>query len=147
MGRPAGMSGERIFLDTAYIQALLNRKDWLHNAAIGAFPRIQAAREAFVTEAIIVEVCNALASINRQAAVRFARGCYDDSRITVIPVDTNLLRRAIEFYERHKDKEWGLTDCISFLVMRDEELTLAATADQHFVQAGFVALLSQQQSG
>jgi uncharacterized protein len=138
------MIGERIFLDTAYIQALLNRRDSLHNAAIDALPRVRAARETLITEAIIVEVCNALASINRHAAVSFARGCYADSQITVIPVNGNLLQRAIDFYERHKDKEWGLTDCISFVVMRDEELTLAATADQHFVQAGFKALLSSQ---
>jgi predicted nucleic acid-binding protein len=138
------MIGERIFLDTAYIQALLNRKDSLHNAATGVLPRIRAARETLITEAILIEVCNALASINRHAAVVFARGCYDDPRMTVISVTGNLLQRAIEFYEKHKDKEWGLTDCISFVVMRDEELTLAATADQHFVQAGFTALLANQ---
>jgi predicted nucleic acid-binding protein len=138
------MSSERIFLDTAYIQALLNRKDSLHGAAIRALPRVREARETVITDAIIMEVCNGLASINREAAVAFVRGCYDSPVITVIAVDSNLLQRGIDFYARHKDKEWGLTDCISFIVMRDEELGLAATADHHFEQAGFSTLLSSQ---
>jgi predicted nucleic acid-binding protein len=41
------------------------------------------------------------------------------------------------------DKTWGFTDCISFVVMREEGLTDAVTADVHFVQAGFRALLRE----
>ena len=39
------------------------------------------------------------------------------------------------------DKEWPLTDCISFVVMPDQGLSEALTADHHFEQAGFKALL------
>lgn len=39
------------------------------------------------------------------------------------------------------DKDWSLTDCISFLVMKDFGLTDAFTADHHFEQAGFTAWL------
>ena len=40
-------------------------------------------------------------------------------------------------------KEWGLTDCVSFLVMQDRGLTDALTTDEHFQQAGFRALLRE----
>jgi predicted nucleic acid-binding protein len=36
-----------------------------------------------------------------------------------------------------------LTDCISFVVMEDEELTEALTGDHHFEQAGFTILLKE----
>jgi hypothetical protein len=36
---------------------------------------------------------------------------------------------------------WGLIDCISFVVMSEQSLTDAVTANIHFVQAGFRALL------
>jgi len=39
------------------------------------------------------------------------------------------------------DKEWGLTDCISFVVMKDRKLTDVLTTDHHFEQAGFKSLL------
>jgi predicted nucleic acid-binding protein len=39
------------------------------------------------------------------------------------------------------DKEWPLTDCISFVVMRRYDIVDALTADHHFEQAGFNLLL------
>lgn len=47
----------------------------------------------------------------------------------------------IRLYEQRRDKQWSLTDCISFVVMKREGLTEALTGDHHFEQAGFVALL------
>lgn len=44
-------------------------------------------------------------------------------------------------YSRHTDKTWGLVDCISFVAMQERGITEALTADRHFVQAGFRALL------
>ena len=51
------------------------------------------------------------------------------------------MRRGVDFFEQRSDKEWSLTDCLSFLVMRDEGITQALTGDHHFEQAGFTALL------
>jgi predicted nucleic acid-binding protein len=56
-------------------------------------------------------------------------------------VDRELLRKAIDFYCLHQDKDWGLTDCISFVVMKERGLIIAMTADAHFQQAGFRALM------
>lgn len=60
-----------------------------------------------------------------------------------MPVDSELLARAIALYTNRSDKEWGLTDCISFVVMQERGLTDALTTDHHFVQAGFHNLLAE----
>ncbi len=52
-----------------------------------------------------------------------------------------LLDRGFELFSRRADKEWSLTDCTSFVVMREEGLTDALTTDHHFEQAGFSVLL------
>jgi predicted nucleic acid-binding protein len=59
----------------------------------------------------------------------------------VVPPSQQLFAEGISLYRSRLDKEWSLTDCISFVVMRREGLTEALTGDHHFEQAGFVALL------
>lgn len=41
------------------------------------------------------------------------------------------------------DKEWGLTDCISFIIMKEFGIKKALTTDEHFLQNGFKALLRE----
>jgi uncharacterized protein len=135
------MNSDRLFLDTAFIQALLNPRDDYHNQAKQLFPRVRAASEVWITEAIFAEVGNALSGFNRAGAVQFIQQCYDTDNINVVSVDTELLIQALTLYQSRSDKTWGLTDCISFVVMQQQNLTDAATGDRHFVQAGFRALM------
>ena len=62
-----------------------------------------------------------------------------DARI--IGPSPELFERGVDLFRQRPDKEWSLTDCISFVVMRDASLTEALTGDHHFEQAGFRALL------
>jgi predicted nucleic acid-binding protein len=61
--------------------------------------------------------------------------------IRVVPASRALLEEGISLYSSRPDKDWSLTDCISFVVMRDEGIIQALTGDHHFEQAGFKALL------
>jgi len=135
------MTGDRLFLDTAFIQALLNPRDNYHNQAKQLFPRIRTASEVWITEAIFAEVGNALSAFNRNGAVQFIQQCYRTDNIKVVSINTELLTQALALYKSRLDKTWGLTDCISFVVMQQQNLTDAVTADRHFVQAGFHALM------
>ena len=138
------MSAQRYFLDTVFVQALLNRRDQYHTQALAFAPRLKTAAEVWITEAILVEIGNALSGINRAGAAQFVHSCYQTRNMQVVPVDTNLLQRALQLYEARLDKGWGLTDCISFVVMQDQQITDAVTADVHFQQAGFRAVLTDQ---
>ncbi|MDN3514165.1 MAG: PIN domain-containing protein [Candidatus Brocadia sp.] len=131
----------RLFVDTAYVIALLNPRDAHHKKAKALLPQLRTAHEVWITEAVLIEVGNSLACANRTAAVSFINSCYATVNVKVVSVNRSLLSRALEFYRVHEDKEWGLTDCISFVVMKDHDLTKALTSDEHFQQAGFLALL------
>ena len=61
-------------------------------------------------------------------------------RTFIVPPGEELFEAGVEHYARRPDKDWSLTDCISFLVMTEHNLTVAWTADHHFEQAGFTAL-------
>ena len=49
--------------------------------------------------------------------------------------------QALALYQSRTDKTWGLTNCISFVVMQQQNLTDAVTGDRHFVQAGLRTLM------
>jgi predicted nucleic acid-binding protein len=59
----------------------------------------------------------------------------------ITPADPKLFDEGVKLFESRSDKEWSLTDCISFVVMQREGIAEALTGDHHFEQAGFVALL------
>ncbi len=64
----------------------------------------------------------------------------------MVPLSEDLYARAVALYGSRPDKEWGLIDCASFVVMTDRGLSKALTADEHFQQAGFRALLREPES-
>jgi predicted nucleic acid-binding protein len=71
-------------------------------------------------------------------------GIKASPRITVVPPDSQLLARALRLMAERPDKDWSLTDCSSFVIVQDTGLRDALTADGHFNQAGFHALLAER---
>ena len=91
---------------------------------------------------MVLEIGNALAKQRyRAAAVRLLEALENDPVVEIIPLPEGLYARAMQLYRERPDKEWGLTDCVSFVVMQERSITEALTADDHFRQAGFRPLL------
>jgi predicted nucleic acid-binding protein len=131
-----------VFADTVYYLALTNPRDQY------AAPAMRFTAEfsgAFVTTAwVLTEVANSLArGPDRVLFLDLYRDLADDHRVTIVPSNQDLFEQGIELYAQRPDKEWSLTDCISFIVMREYGLTDALTADHHFQQAGFAVVLQQ----
>ena len=76
----------------------------------------------------------------RHAAVELLQSIEADPTVTVVPLSEDLYAQAFRLYRERPDKEWGLTDCMSFIAMQDRKVTEALTTDEHFQQAGFRAL-------
>jgi predicted nucleic acid-binding protein len=132
------MSGERILLDSTFIAGLINSRDQLHLQAKNFLLLVENAAEVVITEAVLIEVGNLLHSVqHRQRAAQFIDACYETTNVTIVSVDTELLRNAVDFYRLHQDKDWGLTDCLSFIVMKERGLIIAMTADATYPTGGF----------
>lgn len=125
-----------IFIDTSYILALVNTADKYHERARAT---ALLARPPFITtEAVLTEVGNALSKARwRQLGIATLNDLRADLDIETVPVDAALFDRAVELYGSRLDKEWGVTDCISFVVMRERGLVHVLTTDRDFEQAGF----------
>jgi predicted nucleic acid-binding protein len=86
---------------------------------------------------VLIEVANGLARSFKADAARIIEAFFGSNLVEVVPVDSDLFMRAFEMYKSYADKTWGLTDCISFIVMQDRDISEALTFDHHFAQAGF----------
>ena len=128
------------FIDTSYILALVNTADEYQETASNIALEI---RGPFITtEAVLTEIGNALARLRwRKLAISTLGDLRSDSEIEVISVTSELFDRGLKLYSSRMDKEWGITDCISFTVMEEKGIINALTTDEHFRQAGFRALL------
>lgn len=140
------MRKQTAFLDSAYLIALAVEQDAGHSAARRWAKKTEAeAWPLLTTWAVMLEMGNALARPQyREMAVSILNGFQEDPAITVVPLNESLLNRAIALFTERPDKGWSLTDCISFLVMEDADIHDALTADVHFEQAGFRALLREK---
>ena len=132
-----------LFLDTSYAIALAAPTDQFHPLAVELSLEIErAAAHLITTRGVMMEFGNSLARLRyRAVAIELLAALETDPTVTILPLTDDLYARGYQLYASRPDKEWGLIDCISFVVMTDRGLTEALTADDHFTQAGFVALL------
>lgn len=136
------MAGERLFLDAGFVVARFNVRDQYHEAARSLASRVRDCRELWTTDAVLLEIGAAFASPPRRSiVVRIWEQFHSDSHCRLVSVAGGLLQRAMALFRSRPDNAWSLADCTSFVVMSEEHLTEALTCDQHFVQAGFRALL------
>jgi predicted nucleic acid-binding protein len=129
-----------VYADAFYFVARLNRRDQHHQRVL-KFSRDFRAR-ILTSDWVLMEVADALAeSESRSRARDFILHLRQSAACEIVPASRELFDRALELYHQHADKKWTLTDCVSFVIMREQNVTDALTGDKHFEQAGFVALL------
>lgn len=127
-----------VFADTFYFVALMSENDAAHVRAIEAS---RVNRPVLTSEWILAEVGNALSNVSRRRMFPRLLSLLKKTDVRVYPATSTAFTAACAEYAARPDKEWSLIDCLSFQLMRELHLTDALTADHHFEQAGFRALL------
>jgi uncharacterized protein len=132
-----------VFADTSYYLALINSLDQYHSAVCQWTSGFSGT--SVTTAWVIAELANAMSqSAHRPFFLSLLRDLQSDSRVVIVPPTPELFDRGLDLYSRRSDKDWSLTDCISFLVMEEMGLKEAATLDRHFSQAGFEVPIARQ---
>jgi uncharacterized protein len=130
-----------VFADTFYFLALLFRGDTAHQRANEFFDNYRG--HLITTDWVMTELADALASTEKNRAKFLETRSYlmTDPDVFIVSFDDELFENAITLYEQRLDKQWSLTDCVSFVIMQERKIHEALTGDHHFEQAGFIALL------
>ena len=132
-----------VFADAGYWIALWRPRDALHDRAVTVAEDLGAIA-VVTTQLVLTEALNAMAAageFRRQFAVQMVREMEQDPDVEVVPQTDEQLRVGVERYATRSDQGWSLTDCVSFLVMEERNITEALAFDRDFEQAGFTALL------
>ena len=132
---------KQVFADTFFFFALLNNRDEAHSRAL-EFSR-GFYGEIVTTSWVIMELADGMAGtvFLRRSFLQFWNSIRSSSSFKLIPFSQRLFEEGLQLFEQRQDKEWTLTDCISFAVMSELRLQDALTGDKHFEQAGFSCLL------
>jgi len=128
---------KQIFVDTSGWFAAASRRDHDHPAVK------QYLKEntplLVTTDYVVDETATLLLSrLGHIAAVRFLDSIQASPRIELIYLKRQTIEGAMNLFRKCPDKGWSLTDCTSFVIMKELGFDTALALDDHFRQAGFI---------
>ncbi len=134
-----------VFLDTSGLIGVVNADDQWHSQAETVWLELVSSSVAlFTTSLILIELADGLSRLrHREMAIQTIEALRNSDLLTVVQSDAHREAQAWELYCERVDKEWGMTDCVSMMVMKEQNIQHVFTADSHFEQAGFHVLLKQ----
>ncbi|MBI4703946.1 MAG: type II toxin-antitoxin system VapC family toxin [Deltaproteobacteria bacterium] len=122
-------------MDTGAFYALADADDEHHDEAIAVAAQLRSRRLPAFTTAFVVAESHAL--LLARLGPDAARTWLARLSVPIEPVETSDWSRATDMVRQHTDKDYTLTDALSFAVMARTGATDAFAFDRHFHQAGF----------
>src|SRR5580693_267713 len=103
-----------VFADTYYFLALLDSAEKHHAKAA------EAARDSEIrivtTEWVLTEFGDAYSHpVDRADFASLYRILVNHPRVKIISANSFLFQRGVDLFEQRRDKNWSLTDCLSFV--------------------------------
>ena len=134
-----------VFVDSSALKANYDAGDNFHARAVEMMRKI-ASREtevaSFVTTDYVLDEAVTLTRFahSHAKAVELAEATLQSKFVDMVYCDQGLFSEGMKIFKQHADKEWSLTDCLSFAAMRKFGVRTAFTFDSHFKQAGFLVI-------
>ncbi len=138
---------KKIFADTFYWIALLNKKDAWHERAMNMSQKFDKSL-VYTTDEVLIEFLSFFKNHGRYLRAKAVEAVYDileNPFIQVIPQSRKSFQDGISLYNQRLDKEYSLQDCISMQSMKREKIHEVLSNDEHFTQEGLIALFRQSQ--
>ena len=131
--------GAGVFLDTGYLVALEDADDDNHRMAQEHFDGLGRIPTLTTTSYVLDEVVTFFNVRGHHAkVVEVGERLLGSPSVGMVHVGENLLRRGFGLLRDRPDKDYALTDCVSFVLMRERGISVAFAFDRYFQQEGFV---------
>jgi len=134
---------ETVFVDSFAWIAAINKSDNYHKACLTTINSLLKEKiKLITTNYVVVETINALSKSEfRKSVAGFITKLENSPSVEIVKITDEIYKNAWELYQQRPDKDWGITDCTSFEVMRVFKIKKAFTNDKHFEQAGCTLLI------
>lgn len=134
-----GASATNVFVDTGHLIALEDLDDANHSPARFHLESLKPAFRLTTTSYVLNAVVTFFNVRGRHGkAIELGETLLSSPSVTMIHVGQDLLRSGLALLRERPDKRYSLTDCISFVVMREHRIGTAFAFDRHFEQEGFI---------
>lgn len=130
---------ETVFVDSFAWIAVINKSDNYHRISLKTLEEfLNKHVNLITTNYAIIETINALSKVEfRKAVIEFINKLERSPSVEIVKITDEIYNNAWALYQQRMDKNWGITDCTSFEVMRMFNIRKAFTNDKHFEQAGY----------
>ncbi len=134
---------DAVFVDSFAWIAAINKSDNYNEIVLKVLESLLKQKVKLITtNYVVIEAINALSRVEfRKTVVEFVDRLQKSPSVEIVKITDEIYNSAWELYKQRKDKNWGITDCTSFEVMRIFGIKKAFTNDKHFEQAGYLAVL------
>lgn len=134
------MNGNKVFFDSAAFFALADKDDQYHRKAQDYLRTAAQRRIAFITSNWVINESAMLIarSVSKSAALRFLDTVSANPSIEIIRVEAAAEQESLEMFRKYKDQDFSITDCSSFVLMRNSECNRCFTFDAHFRTMRFI---------
>jgi predicted nucleic acid-binding protein len=134
-----------MFLDTSGLLCLHHKAEPFHDQACVLYKQARVRLTHSYVLAEFVALTNAR-RLPRVPALNYLGDLLENPDIETIWVEESLHREAITLLLARPDKTYSLCDAVSFILMRQQNVTEGLTTDHHFEQEGFRRLLGEASS-
>ena len=132
-----------VFADSGYWIAMSNPHDQWHETAETITAQLGNLR-IVTSQMVLVEFLNFMGGRGQQlrkVVLSAVSNLTEHPGVEIVPQSSVQFDSAVTLYSSRLDKNWSLTDCASFAIMKEMNIPEALAHDHDFEQAGFIALL------
>lgn len=128
-----------MFVDTSAWFAGIAKNDQYNEHATKCRNQLLKGNSRFITSNLIIHETTMLLErkVSKKEAIRFLKVILKDSHVEIIHADEDIELEAYELYQKYKDQDFSVADCISFVIMRRYQISKCFTFDHHFSTMGF----------
>ena len=128
------MSKNTVFVDTGVWYAMADKSDQYHKKATEYTKKLVTSNINFVTTNLVVHETLMLLSrkTSKAAAIKFLDMIYSQDNIEIIENEDSIEQKAYRIFKKYADQDFSITDCLSFVIMKENRIKKAFTFDKHF---------------